>query len=150
RHLLARFPTAPNDAADGLSQTIQRAPSFKRGNAPGQPISRVVKLLVGEPSMGHCRWPVPTLCTSIDVASWLKLTPSELDWFADIRGLNAYGSASALHHYAFHWLPKRRGGYRLVEAPKPRLKELQQRVLHEILDSVPAHDAAHGFVKGRS
>jgi hypothetical protein len=38
----------------------------------------------------------------------------------------------------------------VLEAPKPRLKALQRRVLHEILDWIPAHDAAHGFVRGRS
>ena len=150
RHLLARFPDAPNDACDSLSQAIQRAPSFKRGQAPGQPRSRLLRLLVAEPSMGHCRWPVPTLCTSVDVASWLGLTPTELDWFADVRGLNAEVGVGALHHYAFRWLPKARGSYRLVEAPKSRLKALQRRVLHEILDQVPAHDAAHGFIRGRS
>jgi hypothetical protein len=150
RHLLAQFPDAPNDACESLSQAIQRAPSFKRGHAPGQPRSRLVRLLVTEPSMGHRRWPVPELCTSVDVASWLELTPAELDWFADVRGLNAAVGVGALHHYAFRWLPKPRGSYRLVEAPKSRLKALQRRVLHEILDKVPAHDAAHGFIRGRS
>jgi len=89
-----------------------------------------VKLVVAEPTMGHCRWPVPALCTTVDVASWLKLTPAELDWFADVRGLNAKIDTGALQHYAFRWLPKRRGGHRLVEAPKRRLKALQRRVLH--------------------
>jgi hypothetical protein len=150
RRLLARFPAAPSAAREALSRTIQRAPSFKRGNAPGQPRSKLLKLVVGPPSMGHRRWPVPALCTSVELASWLDVTPSELDWLADSRGLNAHVAPGALHHYVFHWHPKRRGGYRLVEAPKPRLKALQQRVLHEILDHVPAHVAAHGFVRGRS
>ena len=150
RHLLARFPKAPNDACKSLSRAIQRSPSFRRGTAPGRPLPNLMKLIVSEPTMGHRRWPVPELCTTVDVASWLGLTPSELDWFADVRGLNAQVGASALHHYAFRWVSKRRGGYRLVEAPKSRLKALQRRVLHEILDRVPAHGAAHGFVKGRS
>jgi hypothetical protein len=38
----------------------------------------------------------------------------------------------------------------VIEAPKPRLKALQRRVLHEILDFIAVHDAAHGFVGGRS
>jgi hypothetical protein len=38
----------------------------------------------------------------------------------------------------------------LLEAPKARMKTLQRRVLTEILKLVPAHDAAHGFVSGRS
>jgi len=39
---------------------------------------------------------------------------------------------------------------RLIESPKPRLKQIQRTVLREILEKVPAHSAAHGFVKGRS
>lgn len=150
RHVLARFPNAPNDACEHLSRTIQLARSFRRGHDPGQPRSRLVKLLVGEPSMGPCPWPVPVLTTSVDVAAWLGVTPLELDWFADVRGLNAHGLPGPLAHYAFRWMPKRRGGYRLVEAPKQRLKAFQRKLLHEVLDLVPAHLAVHGFVPGRS
>src|SRR5262249_21396066 len=38
----------------------------------------------------------------------------------------------------------------LIESPKPRLKALQKRILSGILEKVPPHPAAHGFVKGRS
>ncbi|MGH2841990.1 MAG: reverse transcriptase family protein [Solirubrobacteraceae bacterium] len=38
----------------------------------------------------------------------------------------------------------------MVEAPKARLKEIQRWILREILDQVPAHEAAHGFTRGRS
>jgi retron-type reverse transcriptase len=38
----------------------------------------------------------------------------------------------------------------LLEAPKPRLKGLQRKVLSGILEKVPGHPAAHGFIKGRS
>jgi len=40
--------------------------------------------------------------------------------------------------------------YRLIEAPKTRLREAQSKILREILDRVPPHPAAHGFVAGRS
>src|SRR5207302_5884172 len=39
---------------------------------------------------------------------------------------------------------------RLIESPKPRLKELQRRILSSILDRIPVHPAVHGFVRGRS
>ncbi len=39
---------------------------------------------------------------------------------------------------------------RLIEAPKSRLKRVQQQILRDILDRVPPHPAAHGFVSGRS
>jgi hypothetical protein len=38
----------------------------------------------------------------------------------------------------------------LIEAPKPRLKAIQRRILRDILDIVPVHRAACGFVAGRS
>lgn len=38
----------------------------------------------------------------------------------------------------------------MIERPKPRLKTIQRRLLHEILDWIPAQEAAHGFVAGRS
>jgi len=34
--------------------------------------------------------------------------------------------------------------------PKQRLKAIQRRILHEILDLIPPHEAAHGFRRGRS
>lgn len=53
-------------------------------------------------------------------------------------------------HYVYHWKPKRRGGSRLIESPKPLLRDIQQRILRQILDRVPVHPAAHGFTRGRS
>jgi RNA-directed DNA polymerase len=47
-------------------------------------------------------------------------------------------------------LAKATGSIRLIETPKPRLKDLQRRILSAILDRIPSHPAVHGFVKGRS
>jgi len=55
-----------------------------------------------------------------------------------------------LQHYHYRMLPKRSGGIRVTEVPKPWLKELQRRILSGILDRVPVHAEVHGFVKGRS
>jgi RNA-directed DNA polymerase len=150
REMMARFEAAPNDAYDRLREAIERASSFNRGLARAKPRSNLRTVLVSEPSMGPRRWPVPILCTLPDLASWLAITTEELEWFADVRGLNGEVERTPLLHYSFTWLPKRRGGYRLLEAPKTRLKELQRRVLTGILSQVPPHDAAHGFVTGRS
>ena len=38
----------------------------------------------------------------------------------------------------------------MLERPKLRLKEIQRWILHELLVWIPPHDAAHGFVRGRS
>jgi len=150
RHVLAHFSLPPHDAGDSLSRVIQHAPAFRRGAGWGSPRARLVSLVVSPPRMADSRWPVPPLSTTVDLAAWLGISSSELDWFADVRGLNARSTDGALQHYSCHWLRKPRGGYRLLEAPKSRLKAMQRRVLDEVLKRVPTHDAAHGFVPGRS
>ena len=96
-------------------------------------------------------WPVPRLETPGDLAQWLGIEPSDLDWFADLKGLAYKRSRNErLAHYHYRVLAKDSGSTRLIEAPKPRLKELQRRILAEILDKIPPHPAVHGFVKGRS
>lgn len=100
--------------------------------------------------MGERRWEVPALDSPGDLARWLDLEPSQLDWFVDACGLERLDRGEGLRHYRYRWIPKRRGGLRLLESPKPRLKALLRKVLAGILDLVPPHDAAHGFRRGRS
>jgi RNA-directed DNA polymerase len=88
---------------------------------------------------------VPELATSGDVCHWLALEPAGLDWFADTRGMNRKAANAALQHYLCKWIQKRSGGARLIEAPKQRLAQMQRRILRELLDYVPVHQAAHGF-----
>lgn len=95
-------------------------------------------------------WHVPVIETVGDLASWLGLEIGELDWFADLKGLGYKKNAPRLRHYHYRVLAKDSGNIRLIEAPKPRLKELQRKILREILEKIPVHDAAHGFRKGRS
>ena len=49
----------------------------------------------------------------------------------------------------FH-IPKRDGSQREICAPTMQLKRVQRNILWHILSEVPTHDAAHGFVPGRS
>jgi RNA-directed DNA polymerase len=90
---------------------------------------------------------LPSLPTTRDLADWLGIAPGELEWFADLRRMNFEGGPLA--HYRYRWIEKRTG-VRIVEMPKPRLKEIQRKVLRGMLDAVPAHEAAHGFRRGRS
>ena len=53
-------------------------------------------------------------------------------------------------HYRCELLPKRTGGWRLLEVPHPYLRELQRKVLDACLAHVPAHEAACAYVRGRS
>jgi RNA-directed DNA polymerase len=95
-------------------------------------------------------WAIPRIETVGALAEWLEVTPSELLWLADLKGLGYKRPQARLAHYHYRVLTKASGSIRLIETPKPRLKELQRRVLSAILDRVPSHPAVHGFVKGRS
>jgi hypothetical protein len=102
------------------------------------------------PVTAAASWKLPAIETTGDLAHWLSLHPTELEWFADPKGLCRKLDRSTLNHYHYRLVPKRSGGGRLLETPKPQLKDLQRRILAEILDRIPVHRAVHGFVKGRS
>ncbi len=53
-------------------------------------------------------------------------------------------------HYRCELRAKRSGGWRLLEVPQPYLSPLQARLLHGLLDQVPAHEAACGYTRKRS
>lgn len=82
------------------------------------------------------------------LARLLDLDQGELAWFADVRGLERT-VAEPLRHYRWRAV-HRAAGARLLSAPKPRLKEIQRRLLRHVLAPIPVHDAAHGCVPGRS
>lgn len=92
---------------------------------------------------------LPLLKTPEDMARWLDMKLSRLAWlvhhFSAGRAENPQKS-----HYFYHWLAKSKGGWRLIEAPKKSLKTVQRKILTEILEKIPPHDAAHGFQEGRS
>jgi hypothetical protein len=95
-------------------------------------------------------WSVPALCTLDELAKWLGISVGELLWFADARRIETKTTHERLRHYRYRVLSKRFGRLRLIEAPKPRLKAIQRQVLEQILDGIPPHPAAHGFVRQRS
>jgi RNA-directed DNA polymerase len=53
-------------------------------------------------------------------------------------------------HYRYHLLAKRSGGWRLLEVPLAYLMPLQRRVLDELLNLIPPHEAACGYTPQRS
>jgi RNA-directed DNA polymerase len=115
---------------------------------------RILHWIAGPPSMQPVTaaetWPVPRIETVGGLAEWLELTPTELQWFADLKGLGYKRPQTRLEHYHYRVLAKRTGSIRLIETPKPHLKGLQRRILSGILDRIPSHPAVHGFVRGRS
>jgi RNA-directed DNA polymerase len=92
----------------------------------------------------------PELPTEAALARWFEIDPQHLRWRADLSGRNRRHSSGPLRTYRYRWIPKKHGPPRLLEIPKAGLKQMQRKILREILDAVPVHPAAHGFCAGRS
>jgi len=105
-----------------------------------------------QPAEAAKAWRIPKIESVGELAAWLGVTASELEWFADLKRLNARvgNGCGPVSHYHYRILAKKTGNIRLIEAPKPRLKELQRVILAELLEMIPSHSAAHGFLKGHS
>lgn len=137
RRILREFAVPPVGLRTELTRLIT--------SMPAQP--RVIDLAVEHPA--GPRFGLPPIDDVSALAYWLNVTVDELDWFAD-HGQWLRRSTPRLQHYRVRRIPKRHGGFRVIEAPKERMGTLQRRILAGILAKVPAHPAAHGFVRGRS
>ena len=103
-----------------------------------------------QPIAAASGWDLPVIETIGALCDWLWLDPTQLDWYADLKGLNRRTGVKRLDHYHYRTMTKSDGSVRLIEAPKRHLKSIQRQILTEILDRVPPHAAAHGFVHDRS
>jgi RNA-directed DNA polymerase len=103
-----------------------------------------------QPVAAAVGWDIPAIETPTALAEWFGITTGELQWFADIKNLGRKNNRPQLRHYHYRVLAKPSGSIRLIESPKVSLKHLQRQILKQILEKVPSHPAAHGFVKGRS
>ena len=127
------MPTPPVDGVDSVYRLLSDLPQI-------EPTDTVVEV-----SGSDWKFDVPRWSRTAGVAEAVGLTPAELDWFADPGGW-LRTKATPLQHYRY----RIRSDHRLLEAPKERLREVQRRILRSVLDRVPPHAAAHGFVRGRS
>lgn len=93
---------------------------------------------------------LPIFETPEQMADWLQIPVGQLAWLAHHCLPSHRPKTVEASHYHYTWLAKRSGGQRLIESPKPLLKVVQAKILREILDQIPPHPSAHGFVRGRS
>lgn len=83
-----------------------------------------------------------------ELAHAMQLEDKDFAW---LRGFNPeLPMFSFGDHYIEKRIPKNRSGFRVLMAPKPKLKAVQRWILTEILEKIEPHPAAHGFRKGRS
>lgn len=148
--VLTAFPRPPHDARDGLAAFIAASEPFQEAWGFRLVSGRIRHWTVDHPRMATPRWPVRRLDTLADVQAWLKLSDGDLGWLSDRRGMEHRTSEPRLQNYRYQWVLKPSGGARLLESPKTRLKGIQRRILEDVLDAIPPHDAAHGFRRGRS
>ena len=90
------------------------------------------------------RTELPAAGTPQELAQAMGITLGELRFLAFDR------RTSRTTHYKRFLIPKKSGGQRLISAPMPRLKRTQEWILYNLLEKVQIHDAAHGFLRGRS
>jgi len=150
REVLAAYHRPPADRPRELAAFIALALEGRPRPEDATRSPRVRRWLIPELAMGSRRWPVPELASVGALAEFLELSAGDLAWLADARGLERTVTDQRLRNYLYSAVPRRGGAPRLIERPKFRLKRLQRRLLHEILDWIPAHDAVHGFTRGRS
>ncbi|MCG3268036.1 reverse transcriptase family protein [Yoonia sp. I 8.24] len=152
--LVAFLPamTAPN--AGAISKALCACDAFvrlhgeclRRGLWP-DPDLNSGKML---PLFPFARLDLPNIPTFAALADWLVIDGGRLMYMADIANRHNEHPDAPVHHYLYGLRPKPTGGYRVIEAPKSGLKALQRQILRGILDKVPVHSDAFGFVRGKS
>jgi hypothetical protein len=151
---LRKFGTGTRPRHRDVVQFLRDDAGLQRARSKYSDELLVRVLLISPPRMQPLAaagtWDLPAIDSPGDLAKWLGLDPGELRWFADLKALGYKNSREQLRHYHYRILAKRFGSVRLIEAPKPRLKDLQRQILLWILEKIPPHPAVHGFVKGRS
>jgi len=87
---------------------------------------------------------LPELKDAQALAKALELDIPKLRWLAYHREVDS-GT-----HYRRWRIPKRSGGERLISAPKSTLKRAQRWAARSVVEHLPVHGFAHGFLAGRS
>ncbi len=123
------------DTDEGLSFTGGGTPHIRRL------ILRPARMRPRPLGLDTCA--LPDLPTLQDLAQWLDLPLDRLLWLSPETPLGS-------EHYRYKLQPKRTGGLRLLEIPKVDLKRVQRTIHAGLLQHVPVHEAAHGFVADRS
>ena len=151
--VLEFYPEPPSDRPRELAQFVERTRSIDEVALRADRRRRPFPAPRHRPTVATSAVRRPFATVPVDhagdLADLLGITIPELLWFADPKGLQRRAASGPLHHYRSTWVGTRTGA-RLLEAPLPRLKAVQRQVLEQLLAPIPVHDAAHGFVTGRS
>lgn len=149
KRLFDQFSSPPNQVA--LMRAVAADPGFQKAVCDGTR-PRIVCWSCSPTAMQPTfpEWGLPRLGTSQELADFLGISTSQLDWLADCENRQGQTRETRRTHYRRYWLRKPTGGWRLVEEPLFLLKEVQRAVLHGLLDLIPVHPAACAFTASRS
>ncbi|MBF2719936.1 RNA-directed DNA polymerase [Psychrobacter sp. NG254] len=87
---------------------------------------------------------LPLLNKHTELADAVNLTVPQL------KGLCYQRDVATNLAYSHFTIAKRNGTPRQIWSPIPRLKFVQRWILNQVLNNLTTHDAAHGFVRGKS
>lgn len=153
RSVLAAYHRKPSDAPRELTAHIATSAPFT--GAVEAAITRrkpipIAVYTVSDPEFQDGSRSGPSIIGVEQLAHFLGLDLGELEWFADTKHWNRLARSSLLSHYRYLWRERPGRTPRLLEIPGMQLKSIQRKVLDKFLTPIPLHDAAHGFVPGRS
>lgn len=149
RALFESFPETSRPRLREIEEHIRMLPAFESALSRGK-----LKVVAGSgkshmppkmrPASGSPEtWCVPAATDFQELAGVLDLDPDDLGWFTDRR--------CRAEHYHYRWHSKGKGrGRRLIEIPKPLLKQAQRTMLAEVVEKIPPHEGSCGFQKERS
>ncbi len=149
--LLAAFGSFQDESEDGDEDGVVAAtPPFQRPMRN----SFIAAPTLTKPVL----WPVPAynlpaIDSTADLCALLEIHPQRLEaWGRRWRQQPNLSTELQQRHSAYfsYWQPKKRGGARLIEIPKPDLKQAQRRLLKRVIERVDPHEAATGFRRGHS
>ncbi|WP_081709993.1 reverse transcriptase family protein [Arthrobacter sp. 35W] len=152
-HVLAAYHRPPADAPRELAAVVGQCDAFREALAKSARQRKPIRLAHLVPVAGKARdsaTDIPRIDTLAELAGRLELSTGELEWFADPGQWNRSARTPRLQHYRYEWRSRPGRVPRLLEIPGTRLRAIQRRILRDLLQPIPLHDAAHGFVPGRS
>ncbi len=146
RRLLAAMPERAGLDLERVAAWLEGDRGFRRTCAAHRRRAGRRRVFLPPDEMGPRHLPggpLPELPDLAALAGWLDLSPEQVLGHADLAA--RHEREPAFRDYRYLWQ-----GARLIEAPKDRLRRGQRRLLRGLLERVPPHEAAHGFVPGRS
>lgn len=90
------------------------------------------------------RLDLPVVETGVQLAQAIGFSPKRLKWLA------FHSEQTRSCNYFYFTVPKRSGGERQLAAPRPHIDACCRWILREIVNKIPIHQAAHGFVPGKN